>query len=264
MSRLEGAYARARGEKRAALVTYLCAGDPDLETTRRLVHEVARAGADVIELGVPFSDPIADGPTIQAASFRALQKGTTLEGVLRTVAQLRAEQCEAPIVLMSYLNPIHAFGLERFATEARRAGVDGLIVPDLPLEAADPLAQVLAPAGVDLVLLAAPTTPAERLARIGARTRGFLYFVSVAGVTGGRTELPAELPDQLARARANTAAPVSVGFGIARPEQVRQLARQADGVIVGSALVKLVHESNADTAQVGAFVASLRAATGQQ
>jgi tryptophan synthase alpha chain len=261
MSRLQGAFDAARADGRAALVAYVCAGDPDLPTTARIVTQLARSGADVVELGVPFSDPIADGPTIQAASFRALQAGTTLRGVLQVVAELRGAGCTVPLVLMTYLNPVLAYGFEAFFGDAARAGVDGLIVPDGPLEESDELSRRAQDAGVDLVLLAAPTTPPARLAEIGRRTRGFLYCVSVAGVTGARTELPASVVAQLAAARAVCAAPVAVGFGVARPEQVAALAAHADGVVVGSALVQRLHEAGGDPEAIAGLVRALRDAT---
>lgn len=261
MSRISDAFARARDERRAALVTYLCAGDPSLEATRTLVPALFAGGADVVELGIPFSDPIADGPTIQAASFRALQSGTTLTKVLEVVRQLRADGTTGPIVLMTYLNPLYSAGLPAFFQRAAAAGVDGVIIPDLPLEECEETAQLAAGAGVDLVLLVAPTTPPDRLKQIGQRTRGFLYFVSVAGVTGARAELPADLGERLALAKSASVAPVAVGFGIATPEQVRALRTQAHGVVVGSALVKLAHETGGDPAKVEAFVRALRDAT---
>ena len=256
--RIEVAFARAKGEKRSALVAYLCAGDPSLAATERLVPAIVSAGADIIELGVPFSDPIADGPVIQAASQRALASGTSLPKLLDLVARLRASGLSTPLVLMGYANPMVAMGWERFAERAARAGVDGAIVPDLPLEEAEPVSAVLAAAGLDLVLLAAPTTPPERLARIAERTRGFLYFVSVTGVTGGGAELPEELPAMLARAR--QVPRVAVGFGVSRPEQARLLAPHADGVVVGTAIVRGIERAGGAAEPVAALVRSLRQA----
>lgn len=260
MSRVAKAFERAKTEHRAALVAYLCAGDPSLERTRELVPLLFEAGADLVELGLPFSDPIADGPVIQAASFRALQAGTTTAGVLETVAAIRASGCDGPIAIMSYLNPILSMGLESFAKRAAAAGVDALVLPDVPLEQAEQLEPVFARHGIELALLAAPTTPADRLARIGARAKGFLYFVSVAGVTGARRELPPELIGQLRAAKAASKAPVVVGFGIGRPEQVKELAPHADGVVVGSALVRLLNDGGGP-AELKAFVSSLAQAT---
>ncbi len=258
--RIAKAFARAKAERRRALIAYLCAGNPSLEATERLVPAIEKAGADVIELGIPFSDPIADGPVIQAASQRALASGTSLSKVLDSVARLRQAGVAAPLVLMGYANPIVAIGWEQFAERASRAGVDGAIVPDLPLEEAEPISAMFEKAGMDLVLLAAPTTPPERLARIAERTRGFLYFVSVTGVTGARAELPAELPSMLARAREVSRAPVAVGFGVSTPEQARLLAPHADGVVVGSAIVRAIERAGGEPGPVAELVRALRGA----
>jgi tryptophan synthase alpha chain len=243
MNRIDRHFATARGAGRPSLVVYLCAGDPDLATTERLVPALAAAGADVIELGVPFSDPLADGPTIQAASQRALRGGTTLSGILTLVARLRRQGCEVPLLLMGYMNPIVRMGAEAFIARSAEVGVDGFIVPDLPLEEAGALGDAAAARDLSLVLLAAPTTPPERLRRIGQRTRGFLYFVSVTGVTGARTALPPDLPARLDAVRAATSAPLAVGFGISAPEQARALAEHTDAVVVGSALVAEIARS---------------------
>jgi tryptophan synthase alpha chain len=261
VSRIAAAFQRAAAERRAALIAYVCAGDPSLEETVRIVPRLAEAGADLIELGIPFSDPIADGPAIQAASLRALRSGTTARGVLGAVRRIRERDATTPLVLMTYLNPVLAYGMDSFAADASSAGVDGVIVPDLPVDEAAPLSGALARAGVDLVLLAAPTTSSERLARIGRESRGFLYCVSVAGVTGARTGLPPELPNQLAQARARSSVPIAVGFGVSTPEHARALAAHADGVIVGSALVSLLHESGGDLDRAAAFVRGLADAT---
>jgi tryptophan synthase alpha chain len=243
MNRLERHFAAARTAGRKSLIVYLCAGDPDLEATERLVPALAAAGADVIELGVPFSDPLADGPTIQAASQRALRGGTTLAGILSMVGRLRGGGCQVPLVLMGYMNPIVRMGIGPFVTRSAEVGVDGFIVPDLPIEEAEELRTAAAQHGLSLVLLAAPTTPPERLRTIGARTGGFLYFVSLTGVTGARTTLPEDLPQQLAAVRAATSAPVAVGFGISTPQQARALGAHADAVVVGSALVSEIDRS---------------------
>lgn len=237
MNRIDRQFETARAAGRPSLIVYLCAGDPDLAATERLVPALAAAGADIIELGVPFSDPLADGPTIQAAAERALRSGTTLAGILAMVGRLRAHGCEVPLVLMGYMNPIVRMGVDAFVARSAEVGVDGFIVPDLPLEEADPLGDAAAARGLALVLLAAPTTPPERLRRIGQKTRGFLYFVSITGVTGARAALPADLPTRLDAVRAASAAPVAIGFGISAPEQARALAEHADAVVVGSALV---------------------------
>ncbi len=260
MSRLERAFESARADGRRALIVYLCAGDPDLAATERLVPALAAAGADVIELGVPFSDPLADGPTIQAAAQRALASGTTVAKILDLVRRLREAGIAVPLVLMGYMNPIVRMGVGAFVQRAAEAGVDGLIVPDLPLEEASELSAAAAARGLSLILLAAPTTPAERLARIGAMTRGFLYFVSVTGVTGARASLPEDLPEHLAAARGSTSFPVAVGFGVSTPDQARALAAHADAVVVGSALVASIHAGKGEPSGPVELVRSLAGA----
>jgi tryptophan synthase alpha chain len=262
VSGVSRAIARARAEGRTALIVYVCAGDPSLAATETIIPQLATAGADVVELGMPFSDPLADGPIIQAASQRALERGTTPAQVLESVRRVRRAGCSVPLVLMGYLQPMVARGVDRFCREAANAGVDGLIVPDLPLEEAD---EVSAPAqehGLDLILLAAPTTPPDRLQRIARRTRGFLYFVSITGVTGAKGELPPELTSQLKTARALSTTPVAVGFGVSTPAQAASLAPHADAVIVGSALVKTLAESNGDLEPALALVRALAKALG--
>ena len=260
MSRIAAAFEKARAEKRAALITYVCAGDPSLKLTSQLVPQLAACGADVIELGVPFSDPLADGPVIQAASQRALDRGTTPQNVIDQVKEIRSAGCAAPIVLMGYLNPLVARGIDRFCADAAAAGVDGLIVPDLSLDEADEVAIPAAQRGLDLILLAAPTTPAERLARIAQKSRGFLYYVSVTGVTGARGALPSQLPDQLRAARSTSPVPVAVGFGVSTPAQAAELGQLADGVIVGSALVRALDEGRGDVKPALELVRGLAAA----
>lgn len=260
MNRLERFFTEARASGRKALVVYVCAGDPDLAATEALVPRLATAGADVIELGVPFSDPLADGPTIQAAAQRALQSGTTLVGVLGLVKRLRQAGCTVPLVLFGYMNPITRMGLQPFVSAAAEAGADGILVADLPLEESHTLGQLAEAAGLSLVLLAAPTTPPLRLRAIGQATRGFLYFVSVTGVTGSRAELPADLPAKLVAARAASSAPVAVGFGVSTPEQARALAAHADAVVVGSAVVEALHRGGADASEGLALVRRLAGA----
>jgi tryptophan synthase alpha chain len=257
VNRLERHFAGRRSDGRRSLVVYLCAGDPDLAATERLVPALAAAGADVIELGVPFSDPLADGPTIQAAAERALRSGTTLAGILDLVGRLRRGGCDVPLALMGYMNPIVRMGIDAFVLRSAEVGVDGIIVPDLPLEEAGPLGDAATARDLSLVLLAAPTTPPDRLQRIGERTRGFLYFVSLTGVTGARAALPAELPGRLDAVRAASRAPVAVGFGISAPEQAAALAEHADAVVVGSALVAEIARSGGRTDGPVALVRSL-------
>ena len=261
MSRLATTFEelRARGER--ALVAYFTAGDPSLAETRRLVLEAAARGADVIELGVPFSDPIADGPVIQRAAMRARERGTSVARVLETVATLRAET-PVPVVLLTYYNPVLAFGLKAFARTAADAGADGVIVADLPLEEAGPFSAEAEAAGLDLVHLVAPTSTPGRVRLIARRSRGFIYVVSLTGVTGERQELPRDLEAQIRGLRRLTTKPVCVGFGIGHPDQVAAVGRLADGVIVGSAIVRLIEEragSPTLVKDVGDFIASLKA-----
>lgn len=261
MSRLDDTFGRLRASGERGLVAYFTAGDPSLEATRLLVREAERRGADVIELGVPFSDPLADGPVIQRAAMRALEGGTSLPRVLETVAALRAE-VKIPLVLFTYYNPLVAFGLGAFAGAAAGAGVDGVMVVDLPTEEAHPLAAECEAACLDLVQLAAPTSTARRLRRIARQSRGFIYLVSLRGVTGARQELPPELAAQVRALRRVTTKPVCVGFGIGTPEQVAAVGALADGVIVGSAIVRCVeeHASSAHfVTKVGDFIAALKA-----
>ena len=251
MSRLSDAFPRGR----TGLVCYAMGGDPTLAATEELLRAIDGEGADVIEIGLPFSDPIADGPTLQAAATRALRGGATLGRLLDVVGRLRLR---APLVAMGYMNPIESMGSRAFARALREAGLCGAIVPDLPLEEAQPVRDDLAAEGLDLVPLVAPTTPKERAARIARTARGFVYYVSVTGVTGVRAALPDDLERRLAELRAVSSVPVAVGFGISRPEQAAALKGKADGVVVGSALVALHHEQG--VAAVAALVRSLRSA----
>lgn len=235
-SRLAGAFARARAEGRTALVPFLTAGYPTLEESERLFAALARGGADVIEIGVPFSDPLADGATIQRTSERAIANGVTLADCLAMVKRLRADGVETPLVLMGYYNPILQYGVERFAADAAAAGADGFIVPDLPTEESDDLLEASRRHGRDLIFLLAPTSTDQRIAAVAGRASGFIYCVSLTGVTGGRTELP-DLTGYLGRVRAATDLPLAIGFGISSPEHVRQVGAVADGAIVGSALI---------------------------
>jgi len=236
VTRLADAFARARSEGRPALVTYLMGGDTSLEATEALLVALDLSGADVIELGIPFSDPIADGPVLQAAATRALRAGATLPKLLELMTRLKGK-LHTPVVAMGYLNPLLAMGLDVFAAAAADAGLSGAIVPDLPLEEAEPLRTALGAHGLDLIPLVAPTTGSERMKAIAASATGFVYYVSVTGVTGARAELPTDVAERIAELRKASSAPVAVGFGIARPEQAAALRGIADGVVVGSALV---------------------------
>lgn len=262
MNRLDAAFARARAEQRAALVVFVTGGDPDLETTAELVPELAAAGADVIELGFPHSDPIGEGPTIQAASQRSLRHHTSLTQVLELVRRVRGVT-QVPLVLMGYLNNVLAHGEERLAKDAAASGADGLIVADTPHEETGVLSRACAEAGVHRVLMVAPSSTPERVVRIAAASRGFVYCVSVTGVTGSRAALPPDLAHLVGRIRRVTSTPIGVGFGVSTPEQAAEVARLADGVIVGSALVSRIGAArNRDEAVRSAreFVAELAAA----
>ena len=242
MNRIDAAFETARAEGRAALIVFVTAGDPDLQTTAELIPELAAAGADIVELGIPHSDPIAEGPTIQASSQRALQSGTTPAQVFELVRDVR-RVCEVPIVLMGYANNMLARGEEAFIDSCASVGVDGLIPIDLPYEEAPKLAAACAAKGVHQVLIVAPTSPPERIVKTAQRSRGWLYCVSVTGVTGARAALPADLSQLVGRIKRVSPTPVAVGFGISTPEHAAQVGSLADGVIVGSALVSRIGAS---------------------
>ena len=227
-----------RNEK--GLITYVTAGDPDLDGTGRIVEVLERAGADILELGVPFSDPTADGPVIQAASRRALKSGTTLRSVLGLVSEVR-KRSEMPIVLFGYYNPIHAYGPERFAREAARAGVDGVLVVDLPFEEAGELRRYTDPEGIEFITLVAPTTGEDRARRMGREASGFLYYISVTGVTGTKRPAVQTTQQEVSRLKRLSSLPVAVGFGVTAPEQASEIGSFADAVVVGSALVEVIH-----------------------
>jgi len=244
MNAVSNRFAALRRDKQCALIPFLTAGDPDLETTKQALQILDRSGADFIELGVPYSDPLADGPTIQAAATRALQRGVKLEDVLEVVEAVRGDM-QAPLVLFTYFNPIYYRGIDGFLERVARAGVSGLVVPDLPLEEAQMVLEPAAARGIEVTLLVAPTSPKERIEAIALASRGFIYLVSVTGVTGARTEVATRVKDLLPRLRAVTDKPIGVGFGISQPEQARQVKQWgADAVIVGSAFVnRLAAES---------------------
>ncbi len=239
MNRIEKTYADLKAEGRAALNVYVCAGDPDIETTRDLILAFEKAGVDMIELGMPFSDPIADGPVIQAAGQRALEAGTTLPKVLELVAEVR-KQSDIPIALMTYYNVIHKFGIQRLASEATRVGIDGLIVPDLIVEEAGDLIEAARAADLATIFFVAPTSTDDRIALADEASTGFIYCVSVTGITGARDALPGDVRDYLSDVRSKTTKPLVVGFGVSTPEQVRAMAEVVDGVIVGSAVVRQI------------------------
>lgn len=261
MGRIESCFEQLRARSECALIPFLTAGDPDLETTEALVLCMAEAGADIIELGIPFSDPTAEGPTIQRSSQRALDQGTSLRSILQLVGRLR-ERIETPIVLMGYANPIHAMGADRFAASAREVGVDGIIIPDLTPEDGKPYLDPAREAGIDVILLAAPTTRPERLEMLMSETQGFLYYVSLQGVTGARSELSAGIESKVKAAKALGPTPVCVGFGVTTPEHSAQIGAYADGVVVGSAIVDRIEaaESRSQAVDdVARFIAELKA-----
>jgi len=243
VARLDERFAQLKREGRAGFVAYVMAGDPDAATSLAVLTGLPGVGADIIELGFPFSDPMADGPAIQRAALRALEAGMTLEGTLQLARRFREGDRTTPLVLMGYLNPILSHGLEAFATDAAAAGVDGVIVVDCPPEEADPVLAAFEPAGLALIRLATPTTDAARLPTVVKRTSGFVYYVSVAGVTGVKAADAEAVAPAVARVRAASGLPVAVGFGIRTPEQAAAVARVADAAVVGTALVDACAEA---------------------
>jgi len=260
MNRIESKFGDLKSKRRKALIPFITAGDPDLDTTFELVLEMERKGADVIELGVPFSDPLADGTTIQRASQRALNNRVKLRDILKLVYELR-RKTEIPIVLMSYLNPIYKYGLEEFARMCRKMGVDGVIIPDLVPEEAEGWLRAARLNELSTIFLAAPTSPLDRIKRIAKKSTGFLYYVSLTGVTGARDRLNRNTIDALKAIKRITSKPVACGFGISSPEQARKVSRYSDGVIVGSAIIDLIEKSTnrrAVLTNVGSFIGCLR------
>lgn len=264
MSRIPERFAALKRAKRTALVPYITAGDPDKVATVPLLHALVSAGADALEIGVPFSDPSADGPVIQAACERALKAGTTLKDVLAMVREFRVADRDTPVILMGYLNPVEAMGAEPFAAAAAEAGVDGVITVDMPPEEAEPLAGLLRKRGLDPIFLLAPTTDAARARRISETASGFVYYVSLKGVTGAARLDVNEVRERLAILRRETTLPVGVGFGVRDAASAAALAGVADAVIVGSAVVSRIAEHKGDTARAAAslkaFVTELRQA----
>ncbi len=260
IARIAGTFAATRGEGRAALMPYFTGGFPDLRTSEEVLVAISEGGADLIEVGVPFSDPLADGPVIQRSTQIALDNGMSAAKCLALVGRLRARGVRQPIMLMGYANPIIAYGGARYVRDAAAAGVDGLIVPDLPPEEAAELEDACREAGLAMIYLVAPTSTPERLRYIADRTSGFLYLVSLTGVTGARDSLPPDLGDLVSRVRQVAHTPLAVGFGVARPEQAVQVGKMADGVIVGSALIGAVAEAAEPVSAAAGFVRSLHLA----
>ena len=242
-TRMDRRFASLAREGRAALVTFTTAGDPDYDTSLAILTALPQAGADVIELGMPFSDPMAEGPPVQASSLRALKAGQTLPKTLAMVRDFRAEDADTPLVLMGYYNPIYIYGVERFLADAGQAGVDGLIVVDTPPEEDDELCLPARAAGLNFIRLATPTTDEKRLPAVLRNASGFIYYVSITGVTGTASADPGRVAAAVRRIKAHTDLPVAVGFGVKTPEQARAIAGAADGVVVGSALVNAVRDS---------------------
>lgn len=262
MGRIERTFKALKEKKAKALVVYLTAGDPDLATTEDLIKALDRAGADILEIGAPFSDPTADGPVIQAASQRALKGGTTLEGILAMIARVR-KTSDIPIVLFGYYNPIFIYGNEAFARKAKEAGVDGVLVVDLPPEESGELRRFTDREGIDFISLIAPTTDDERIGKIAKRASGFLYCISLTGVTGTAKPEVSHIRQDMERIRKVSALPVAVGFGISTPEQAREIAPLADGIVVGSAVVRLIEENSGKpdlVETVSSFVRDIKAA----
>jgi tryptophan synthase alpha chain len=263
MSRIEGRFSTLRERGEGALIVFVVAGRPGVPVSLGLLTAIADAGADIIELGIPFSDPLADGPVIQAASQRALEDGVTPSQVLDMAARFRSAR-DVPLVFMTCYNPIHQFGDEAFARASAASGVDGVIVTDLPPEEADRWVAAARANAVDTVFLLAPTSPVHRVKKVVDLASGFVYCVSRMGVTGARAELPSDLKDLVGRIRSQTGKPIAVGFGIARPEHVAKVCMVADGAVVGSAVVSLVEKGQSSAgllSQVSGFVSELKAAT---
>lgn len=258
LEQIEQAFSTAQAEGRAALMPYFTLGFPTPEVSLKIVASIARSGADLIELGIPFSDPLADGPTIQHATQVALRKGMTLAGCLDLVHQLRGRGVRQPLLFMGYYNPILAYGPSRFVADAAVAGVNGFLIPDLPLEEAEELEAYCKLHGLALVYLIAPNSTQERIRAITARAQGFLYLVSLTGVTGARQALPVDLQDFIGRVRSHTQVPLAIGFGISTQEQARSVGQLTDGVIVGSALINVVDQSDQPVKAAADFIQGLR------
>ena len=259
MSRLAN-HTRTLQERNAkALVTFITAGDPNLAITEEAIYLLEEAGADIIELGVPFSDPMADGPTIQLSSERALAAGTTLTGILELVARVRTRS-EIPLILMGYLNPIHAYGYDKFCRDAVAAGVDGVLLVDMPPEEAQEMLTPARQQGLDIIFLLTPTSDGTRIATVNNLGSGFIYYVTVTGVTGARSSVSATLKAELGRIRSSVSLPVMAGFGISTPEQVAEVSQLADGVVVGSAIVRLFEQYGGEElkAELRRYVSSLK------
>lgn len=257
MSRIDQVFAKLKDENKKAFVAYISAGDPDLASTKNYCQLLAKEGVDIIELGVPFSDPMADGPTNQAASERALASGTDLNKILRMVSEMRQEGFTTPIVLFSYLNPIFRMGFESFASNCKESGIDGALVLDLPIEEAEDYITHMRRQEVQTIFLASPTTSEERLKLIGRETRGFLYYVSRTGVTGVQSGVSKTLEKELTRLKQPINCPIIIGFGISTVEQAKFVSSLGDGIVIGSAIVKLIEKNDQVEKNMSAFTRSI-------
>lgn len=269
MNRIEKIFDNLQKNNKSALIPFITAGDPDILTTEKIIKKFIDEGADIIEIGHPFSDPLADGPVIQESSQRALLNNINTSDIFEMVKRIRLYNNETPLVLMGYFNPIYQYGLKKYSQDARDAGLDGTIIPDLPMEEANEWISEATKNNLSNILLISPTTPLERARKIVRHSKGFIYYVSIAGITGARTTLPAELEQGLKNIKSITNKPVCVGFGISKPEQVESLSKVSDGIIVGSAIIRileknLIFDGNKYTPndnlldEIGIFIKSLK------
>jgi tryptophan synthase alpha chain len=258
-NRITGLFERLQAQKKKGFIAFVTAGDPDIKTTKKIIKELERSGADMIELGIPFSDPMADGPTIQASYERAVKGGVHLADVLKLVGEVRKES-QVPLVLFGYYNPIFNYGLKKFARDAAAAGADGVLIVDLPPEESDELRSELDKNGVDLIFLLTPTSDEKRMRLVASKASGFIYFVSVTGVTGARTSVSADVHKYVKRVRKHTDLPLGVGFGISTPQQAKEVCKSADAAVVGSAIVNVIARNKGPRLikELGAFVSGIK------
>lgn len=262
-NRIEGLFSEFKKKGDKALIAFITAGDPDINSTKKIVSSLCKGGADIIELGIPFSDPMADGPTIQASSERAIKSGTTIADVLTLVKEIRKERNSVPIVLFGYYNPIFVYGLKRFAKDAKTSGADGVLIVDLPPEESGELKKELEKEGIDLIYLLTPTSDEKRIRLVAGKASGFIYYVSVAGVTGARRELSKTIAASIRKIRRFTELPIGVGFGISTPAQARSVSKFSDAAVVGSAIVNIIAETGGSKAlpqKVESFARGLKKA----
>ncbi len=260
MNRIDKTFCKLKKQKKKAFIPYVTAGDPDIATTKKIVKALVRAGSDIIELGMPFSDPLADGPTIQRAVYRSLEAGCSARKIFRMVRELR-KNVDIPLVFMTYYNIVFNYGIKRFTRDAKNCGADGIIVADLPMEESGELASIADKMDFSVILLAAPTTPVERFRKIAERSSGFIYYVSLTGVTGARKVLAKRLVRDVRILKKVTSKPICVGFGVSKPRQAKEIARAGDGVIVGSAIINVLEKNTGNkkkmVREIEAFVRSL-------